>query len=156
MSIRTQAKEVGGSFDFPSITPNYYSQESYWREFFPKEKDNWYITCYPKYGSLTSGALRYLHVGNISGRCGFKPRMVPGHGWVECGSSQVIWLSEQRSKLSMNLLILCVWVCRVSIHWNNFHLQVWGFLIFPIFYTCFLNKWMDHILEEAIEYVCCD
>ena len=35
-----------------------------------------------------------------------KPGMVPGHGWVEHGSSQVIRLSIQRSDMSLNLLML--------------------------------------------------
>ena len=35
----------------------------------------------------------------------FKPGMVPGHGWVECGSSQVIWSSkiEFRSILGVHV-----------------------------------------------------
>ena len=35
-----------------------------------------------------------------------KTEMVPGHGWVEHGSSQVIWLSIYRSNLFVNLLML--------------------------------------------------
>ena len=35
-----------------------------------------------------------------------KPGMVPGHGWVERGSSQVIRLFKQRSDMPMNLLML--------------------------------------------------
>ena len=40
------------------------------------------------------------------GGSGLKPETVLGHGWVERGSSQVIWLFEQRSYLFINLLIL--------------------------------------------------
>ena len=56
--------------------------------------------------ALPLGALDYLHVGTSSGGSRLKPGMVPGHGWVERGRSQVIWLSIQRSTLSMNLLML--------------------------------------------------
>ena len=90
-----------------SILPDYYSQESSWRTFFPRGKANWYRTCYPIQGSLTVGALSYLHVGTNSRGFGMKPGMVSGHGWVEHGSSQVIQLTDLRSELSNFLLILC-------------------------------------------------
>ena len=53
-------------------------------------------------GSLTLGALSYLHVGTSMRGSKLKPRMVLVHGWVECGSSQAIWSSIQRSYLPMN------------------------------------------------------
>ena len=85
-------REAWGSFDYSMILPGY-SQESSWRAFFPRGKSNWYRTFYPRYGSLTLGALIYLHVGTNSRVSRFKLKMVPGHGWVERGSSQVIRLS---------------------------------------------------------------
>ena len=63
--------------------------------------------------SLPLGALDYLHVGTSLGGSRLKPGTVPGHGWVECGSSQVIRLTNTRSELSKFLLILCILVCRV-------------------------------------------
>ena len=40
------------------------------------------------------------------GESGLKLGMVPGHRWVERGSSQVIRLTEHISKMSMSLLML--------------------------------------------------
>ena len=53
-------------------------------------------------GSLTLGALSYLHVGTSLRGSELKPRMVLVHGWMECGSCQAIWSSIQRSYLPMN------------------------------------------------------
>ena len=78
------------------------------REHFSKEeKQAGTKPIIPDREALPLGALSYLHVGSISGGSGLKPGMVPGHGWVEHGSSQVIRLTEQRSELSMSLLMLC-------------------------------------------------
>ena len=44
--------------------------------------------------SLPLGSLSYLHVGTSLGGSELKPKTVLGHGWVGCGSSQVIWLSK--------------------------------------------------------------
>ena len=63
--------------------------------------------------ALPLGALDYLHVRTSSVGSRIKPGKVMGHGWVERGSSQVIRLIDLRSELSMFLLILCAWVCRV-------------------------------------------
>ena len=41
-------------------------------------------------GNPTLGSLGYLHVGFHLKGSRLKPGMVPGHGWVEHGSSQVI------------------------------------------------------------------
>ena len=43
-------------------------------------------------GNPTLGDLSYLHVGLLLGGSGFKQGTIPGHGWVERGSSKVIWL----------------------------------------------------------------
>ena len=40
-------REAWGSFDYSMILGDY-SQESSWREFFPRGKANWDITCYPR------------------------------------------------------------------------------------------------------------
>ena len=83
---------------FPSILSDYYSQDSSWRAFFPKRKR--------KTGTklvildreaLSLGGLRYLHVGTRSRGSRLKSGMVPVHGWVERGSSQVILLKNMRS-----------------------------------------------------------
>ena len=37
-----------------------------------------------------------------------EPRMVIGHGWEECGSSKVIWLSVLKLEIDRVLLILGV------------------------------------------------
>ena len=42
----------------------------------------------------TLGALSYLHVGVQLGKNGLEPGILPGHGWEERGSSQVIWSSK--------------------------------------------------------------
>jgi len=42
-----------------------------------------------------------------SGGSGFKPGTVPGHGWVERGSSQVIW-SSNRGEIYIELLMLVI------------------------------------------------
>ena len=47
--------------------------------------------------ALPLGALSYLHVGTNSRGSRLKPGMIPGHGWVERGSSQVIQLTDLRS-----------------------------------------------------------
>ena len=47
-------------------------------------------------GNPTLGSLSYLHVGvQLGGGSRLKLGMVLGHGWVERGSSQVIWSSKQ-------------------------------------------------------------
>ena len=84
-------------------------------EYFPKRKnENWFRTWYPSKGSLTLGALSYLHVWTSSGRSILKLGTALSHGWVERGSSQVIGLSIQRSDLFVNFLILGIWVCTLS------------------------------------------
>ena len=42
-----------------------------------------------------------------SGGSRFKPGMVSGHGWVERGSSQVIW-SSNRGHICIELLMLVI------------------------------------------------
>ena len=58
--------------------------------------------------ALPLGALDYLQVGTNSGGPRLKSGIVLGNCWVECGSSQVIQLTDLRSDLSKFLLILCV------------------------------------------------
>ena len=41
-----------------------------------------------------------------SGGSGFKPETVMGHGWVERGSSQVIWSSNTDAIFSSELLMV--------------------------------------------------
>ena len=52
--------------------------------------------------ALPSRSLDYLHVGTSSGRSGLKPRTIVGHGWEECGSSQVIWSSKSEARSVLN------------------------------------------------------
>ena len=42
------------------------------------------------------------------GGFGLKPGMVLGHGWVERGSSQVIWLSNTEVRSAYDLLMLVI------------------------------------------------
>ena len=60
-----------------------------------------------------------MHVGTSSGGSRLKPGTVPGHGWVERGSSQVIQSSIERSDLPMNCYY---WVieCASFNHWDSF------------------------------------
>ena len=102
-------REAWGSFDFPSILPDYYSQESSWRAFFPRGKRKTSTEpVIPDREALPFGALSYLHVGTNSGGSGLKLGTGLGHGWVERGSSQVIRLTDLRLELSKFLLIMCV------------------------------------------------
>ena len=74
----------------------HYSQESSWRTVFLRGKRRTDSDLISELGSLTLGAISYFHVGTSSGGSKFKPGMVPGHGWVERGSSQVIHSSIHR------------------------------------------------------------
>ena len=47
-----------------------------------------------------------MDIGTSLGGSRLKLGIFMGHGWMERGSSQVIRLSEQRSDLYMNLLML--------------------------------------------------
>ena len=42
------------------------------------------------------------------GGSGLKPGMVPSHGWVEHGSSQVIWSSNTEVRSAYELLMLVI------------------------------------------------
>ena len=53
-------------------------------------------------GNPTLGALSYLHVGvQLEGSI-LKLGTVTGHGWVELGSSQVIWSSKSEVRSVLN------------------------------------------------------
>ena len=58
-------------------------------------------------GNPTLGSLSYLHVGIQLGGSRFKQGTIPGHGWVERGSSQVIW-SSNRGQICIELLMLVI------------------------------------------------
>ena len=59
-------------------------------------------------GNPTLGVLSYLHVRTSSGESRLKPRMVLGHGWVECGSSQVIRSSNTEVRFAYKLLMFVI------------------------------------------------
>ena len=103
MSIKTQVKERLGD---PILCYLIIILLRIFESIFPKGKQSSTEPDIPDREALPLGPLDYLHVGTSSRGFELKPRMVPGHGWVECGTSQVIRLTDLRSTFSMFLLIL--------------------------------------------------
>ena len=64
-----------------------------------------------------------MHVGVQLEGSKFKPGMVSGHGWVEHGSSQVIWSSNKEFRSAYELLMQ-LFECVGSAIKKSFKLQV--------------------------------
>ena len=112
LSIKTRAKErLRDLLNFHNST--WLFLREFLENIFPmKKNENWFRTWYPRYGSLTLGALSYLHVGTSLGGSVLKPGTISGHGWVEHSSSQMIQSSNTEVKSCYELLILVYWVCK--------------------------------------------
>ena len=90
-----------------------------------------------------------MHVGTSSGGSEFKPGTVQGHGWVECGSSQVIQSSNAEFRSYYELFNTGLLSVQVSTIKGASNIQVWGSRL-PIPFSR-LKCWLDY----AMVYIRC-